>query len=333
MTAHAASQLATSANGRDKRLAPHTFATIFPTVDGSELHALAEDIRQHGLREPITLYQEKILDGRARYDACIRSRVEPRFREYEGDSALEFVISANLRRRHLNTAQRTMIAAKVEGFRHGGDRRSAVQAENLQLDREAAAKLLNVSSRSVASAAIVRDHGIPQLQHAVLQGKVAVSSAAAFAQQDPLLQQRWLEDNILDVRRAVRAFQHRRTPRGPYEDLLASITATQKLMRHSVTEIVASIPDERRHSMAIVAERLKAFFTGLDDEMRKGIAPVDDLHQIRALLARARKSSGRTDRATIIQAVLPQLTVAQLEIVRSGKLGRPASIAAHRWKK
>jgi hypothetical protein len=42
-----------------------------------------------------------------------------------------------------------MIAAKVEGFRHGGDRRSAVQGEKLQLDRETLAKLFNVSSRSV----------------------------------------------------------------------------------------------------------------------------------------------------------------------------------------
>jgi hypothetical protein len=162
---------------------------------------------------------------------------------------------------------------------------------------------------------------------------VAVSSAAAFAQQDPLLQQQWLKDNTFDMSRALRAFQYQRTPRGPYEDLLASITPAQKLMRYSVGEIVASIPDERRRSVAIVAERLKAFFTGLGDEMRKGIAPVDDLSEIRALLARARKSSGRADRATVMQAVLPQLTPAQLEIVRSGKLGGAARIAAHRWEK
>jgi hypothetical protein len=48
-----------------------------------------------------------------------------------------------------------MVAAKIENMRHGGDERSD-QDTNLHLDLKAAAIMLNISVRLVASAAIVR---------------------------------------------------------------------------------------------------------------------------------------------------------------------------------
>jgi hypothetical protein len=179
-----------------------------------------------------------------------------------------------------------MIAAKIESFRHGGDRRRSEQDAKVHVDRDKAATLLNVSPRSVANAAIVRDQGLHKLQHAVLQGKVAVSSAATFAQQELREQQRWIEENI-DVRCAVRAFKRQHSPKGLYEDLLSSIAATEKLMRHSVTKIVSEIPDEQRRSMAAMVERFRNFFTGLDAEMHNGSkvhgAARDDRAQLLAL--------------------------------------------------
>lgn len=43
---------------------------------------------------------------------CQRAVVEPQFREYRGDQPLQFVISLNLHRRHLNKSQRGLIAAR-----------------------------------------------------------------------------------------------------------------------------------------------------------------------------------------------------------------------------
>jgi hypothetical protein len=48
----------------------HKLAEAFPLLGEGELAELADDIRQHGLREPITLYHGAILDGRNRYRAC-----------------------------------------------------------------------------------------------------------------------------------------------------------------------------------------------------------------------------------------------------------------------
>lgn len=44
-----------------------------------------------------------------------------------------------------------------------------------------AAKLLNVSERSVRAAVAVRDHGVPELKEKLRSGEIAVSAAAEIA--------------------------------------------------------------------------------------------------------------------------------------------------------
>ena len=317
------------------RVAPHAFAAIIPSAGGRDFHALVDDIRRNGLREPITLYEDKILDGRARYRACLQVRVTPTFRKYEGDDPLGFVISANLVRRHLNESQRAMIAAAIETLRHGGDRRSSDQPAKLHLGREEAAQLLSVSPRSVAYAAIVRDQGIPRLQESVLQGKIAVSSAARFAQQQGCAQQQWVENHV-EISRAVRAFRRQQTPQGPYVDLLAAEAAIVKLSRNSVATIVAAVPIDKRRLMTMAAGRFKDFFVSLDAEMNRQTREEehdgkgDDYTQLMALIAKAKKSYGRLDSNRILQEVIPRLNAVQLGILRTGKLGGAAKIAAER---
>ena len=73
-------------------------------MEGREFDDLVADIKVHGLIEPIVIYQNKILDGRNRYRACEAAGVNYRANtiiETEFDR-LSFVISCNLKRRHLN---------------------------------------------------------------------------------------------------------------------------------------------------------------------------------------------------------------------------------------
>src|SRR5688572_25362433 len=88
----------------------HPIANVFPMMPDDELEELAFDIQQHGLREPVVLYQDKILDGRNRYKACVMANAVCNFVPYSGDDPLAFVVSCNLRRRHLNEAQRGLVA-------------------------------------------------------------------------------------------------------------------------------------------------------------------------------------------------------------------------------
>ena len=99
----------------------HPLAEIFPLMTDEELNELGDDIKKFGQREPIKLFDGKILDGRNRYEACLRKGIEPVTVEYQGDDAVAFVVSENLRRRHLNESQRAMVATRLTNLSHGGD--------------------------------------------------------------------------------------------------------------------------------------------------------------------------------------------------------------------
>jgi N6-adenosine-specific RNA methylase IME4 len=163
----------------------HPLADIFPLIEGEDFTSLVADIRDHGLREPVVLFEGKILDGRNRYRACREAGVQCRFETYAGTDPIGYVISLNLRRRHLDESQRAMVAAKLATLKRGDNQHSPIG----ETSQAKAAELLNVGKRSVERAAAVRDHGVAELVEAVEQGKVAVSVAADIAAQ-PIEEQR-----------------------------------------------------------------------------------------------------------------------------------------------
>lgn len=170
----------------------HEYAGIFPLLEGREFTELCNDIKANGQREPIWIYEGKVLDGRNRFRACNAVGVTPRTAPYTGDDPLAFVLSLNLHRRHLSESQRGMVAAKIANM---PAHRPASNPANLppSLDgmkpdpqpaftsQASAAEMLNVSERTVRAAVKVRDEAAPELVHAVESGKVSVSAAADVA--------------------------------------------------------------------------------------------------------------------------------------------------------
>jgi ParB-like chromosome segregation protein Spo0J len=156
-------------------LDPHPLANIFPLLDGSQLQELTADIAAHGLQTPIVIHEGKILDGRNRYQACIEAGVEPRFEQYNGNDPLAYVISLNLKRRHLDESQRAMVAARIATLKLGDNQHS----EGLPIGR--ASELLNIGERSAHRAREVLEEGASELVDAVERGTVSVSAAANLA--------------------------------------------------------------------------------------------------------------------------------------------------------
>lgn len=187
----------------------HPLADLFPMMEKDDAIALKDDIVANGLREAIVLHEGLILDGRNRYLACHGAALElgwpdflstpaeecmermrelkvpVRFTAYAGDDPLGFVISMNLHRRHLTESQRGMVAAKWETLKQGRPQKDA----NLQVSRAEASRLLNVSPRTVASAAVVRAHGTTALVQAVEKGNIPVSVAEKLARLPAATQQ------------------------------------------------------------------------------------------------------------------------------------------------
>jgi hypothetical protein len=101
-----------------RRLEFHPLANEFPLMEGVEFDALVDDIRARGLLELITVFEGKILEGRNRYRAGLQAGFKFVFTDHfmqlpKGLDPLHFVISKNIRRRHLTSEQRREIIAKL----------------------------------------------------------------------------------------------------------------------------------------------------------------------------------------------------------------------------
>jgi hypothetical protein len=108
----------------------HKLANCFELLSGADYAAFVADIKANGLREPITLFENQILEGRNRYRACLAARVEPAYRTFTGTyaEAAAYVISANIHRRHLTPKQkREAIAELLKANPEQSDRQIAKQ--------------------------------------------------------------------------------------------------------------------------------------------------------------------------------------------------------------
>jgi len=202
----------------------HPAADIFPMMTGEEFEALKKDIEEHGQIEPIMLDDDdRILDGRNRYKACVdlgKTDEEIEFVGYEGEqSPIDYCISINLKRRHLNESQRAMVGAKAtelyedeaKGRMKSG---KAAPDEKKGRSRDKAAETVNVSGRSVSTAAKVLKNGSPALIAQVESGNIAVAAAHLIAER-PHEEQDEIVDLVAtssakNIRQAVRMFDESR---------------------------------------------------------------------------------------------------------------------------
>lgn len=147
----------------------HEAAVLFPLMDGVALQQLTDDVREHGLLEPIALLDGEILDGRNRLTACELAEVKPRFVDADlgGMSPVEYVVSHNLHRRHLTTGQRAALALDLlprleaeakerQGTRTDLDPTSVQDRTEVQRSDEKAASLVRVGRSTVAAAKAIQ---------------------------------------------------------------------------------------------------------------------------------------------------------------------------------
>jgi hypothetical protein len=185
----------------------HPVCDLFPAMTDEEFRDLAADIARRGQLMPIYTHDDLIVDGRHRYRACCMLSIAPRFEEWDGRGSLvEFVVALNLKRRHLTTAQRAALAVAVkqqleaEGLarKAAGGRKNGhgeVVANLPQLPdedqhepwkaRNEAARLVNVSPRSVQDAEYVMDHD-PDAFEAVKRGDMSVHAAKKLVKEKEL---------------------------------------------------------------------------------------------------------------------------------------------------
>lgn len=159
----------------------HELANEFPLISEEETQQLAEDIKKNGLIEPVVLFEGKILDGRNRYNACKlagrklgESDVVQFEEEYDEDDPVVFVISKNIRRRHLTVGQRAAVAAEL--FKRMAKSDGATAKERTKK----AAAATQVAASSVEQASHVQKVA-PEIHKDLKAGKTTLHKAAKQA--------------------------------------------------------------------------------------------------------------------------------------------------------
>ena len=195
----------------------HQYANLFPMMGGRELEEFQWDIRQNGVREPVILFEGKILDGRNRYKAATALGKEVRFEQYQGDDALAFAISLNLHRRHMTESQRAMVAAKLANLENG-QRSSSANLQSTPVSRADAASMLNVSERSVNTAKMVEAKAPVEVVRAVENGSISVSLAAKVSELPEEEQELIASTPIERMREVAREVVHNHRAQGTGEN-------------------------------------------------------------------------------------------------------------------
>lgn len=173
-------------------LRAHPAADVFPMLESGEMAELAEDIKARGLIEAIVLDADGlIVDGRNRLEACGIAGVNPRFVEYIGSDPIGYIVSKNLKRRHLTQSQKSAVAVELlpmleeearkrQACGQGGVLLSANLREANGKASDKAGEMLGVSGRSVEHAAAVQRQA-PEVFERVKAGDIAASTAAQVA--------------------------------------------------------------------------------------------------------------------------------------------------------
>lgn len=168
----------------------HPFADKFPLLQGDDFAELVEDVRSRGLQQPIVLTHDRkvLVDGRNRLRACDESHVDPVFDvlgdHYTDEMIVDYIISSNLKRRHLTIGQKSFIGLEYEAYfaeatpepKRGENGRFTGVPVPAPRSVDKAAAVVGVGKTAISQAkAIQRD--APDLADEVRAGRLALDAA------------------------------------------------------------------------------------------------------------------------------------------------------------
>jgi hypothetical protein len=297
----------------------HPAANLFPMLSEAAFAELAEDVKANGLNHAVTLDRDgRILDGRNRYAACRRAGVEAHFETYEGDDPVGFVVSQNVKRRHLTKPQLAISAARAwKGAEDEGRTRPnggplgelAKSGQVIAAPREHFARLFGVSRTYVEMARRVLDYSA-ELADEVAAG-TGRSLEQAYQEATAAERARKQEADTLELLRGRASDLVERVERGELKIAEAELIhrgrdredrerrRTLFHLLHDFTRVIVAIngaPVDRLPELLDVPEfelEFREFFPGGADEFLDRIPDLPDavaaMQNLRSQVAKGRR--------------------------------------------
>jgi ParB-like chromosome segregation protein Spo0J len=159
----------------------HPFTEIWPLLSGKAFAQLKADIKANGLKMPVLVYKDQVLDGRNRQRACEEIGAAVRYVDADvknDHEALNLVVSLNQYRRHLTVAELAFAAERLATLKEGNpylnltSSKELVRSETRSL--RDAAEAVNSSYGSAKRARTIRLHGTVEDINEVIVGSTSL---------------------------------------------------------------------------------------------------------------------------------------------------------------
>ena len=162
---------------------------FFDDMENEPWMAFLESVETSGVIEPIVATQDKVIvSGHQRVRACKKlgiKEVAVEIRIYDSeDEILKQLIETNIRQRGIGNTNAVKLGRciaeleRIYGIKNGGDRKS--DGHNVQLkSQDDLAKELDMSKKQMSRYKSLTDL-IPELQDAVMSGKITATTAMGF---------------------------------------------------------------------------------------------------------------------------------------------------------
>jgi len=178
----------------------HEYANIYPLMTGKPFDNLVSSIKKRGLNHDIALFEEKILDGRNRYKACIEAGVEPRFKTVTGtqEEMIDFVIDENETRRQLKHIELVKAGVAAQKLYEDAAKKKMLSTQNNNAARAAlpdltkqdqspihsrikAAEKMGVAPTAIWQYEKIAEKSIPEVVEAVDAEKITLNRAITIS--------------------------------------------------------------------------------------------------------------------------------------------------------
>ena len=127
-----------------KTYTAHPAAMLFPLLRGDDFDGLVASLEENGMRQPIVLLGDQIIDGRNRFRAAKQAGVKMIFRQLDPDEDIcLFVLDMNIHRRDLSAQRKIALASTL--------RRMSIRLEAMR--REALREAVREAREKEAAAA------------------------------------------------------------------------------------------------------------------------------------------------------------------------------------
>lgn len=167
------------------------FKRLIPALSGDEFSQLEANILHDGIREPLVVWNDTLIDGHNRYEIASKYGLEYKTQSMDftsRDEAIRWIILNQFGRRNLSAYDRSILALRLKPIiAEKAKERQEIGVNQYSLchkcdkpsidTKKELAKVAGVSHNTIARVEKIEQHATPEIKEAVKSGEMSINQA------------------------------------------------------------------------------------------------------------------------------------------------------------